>query len=159
MRRLMLLRHAKSNWEDDTVSDHDRALNERGRDAAARMGAYMRDNGYLPAYVMCSGAKRTRETLDRLDLGDGCEIDYRESLYLANSAELLNAIRQVPNRYASLLVVAHNPGTEDLATGFGLSPEKYPTAAMGVFDFDGYWTQLPAVRVELVEFVVPSQLA
>ena len=88
MKTIFLLRHAKSSWDDDSLSDHDRPLSERGRAAAPRMGAYMRGAGYLPDLVLCSTSMRTRQTLDAVisELGVEPATEFQEELYLAVGA-------------------------------------------------------------------------
>ncbi len=101
MRRLFLLRHAKSDWSKPggrQRDDHERPLNARGQDAAALIGRYMRKKKYLPALVLCSTATRTRETLEILlpALGAKPEIRFEDSLYLAEWPRLLEAVRALP---------------------------------------------------------------
>jgi phosphohistidine phosphatase len=157
---LVLLRHAKSSWADPDVPDHDRPLNARGRDAAARVGRHLRHEGPHPDLVLCSSAERTRQTLQRLELPERVEVVIEDQLYGAPAHSLLTRIRQVPPGHGTVLVIAHNPGIEDLARlldRHGLAGvEKFPTAAMAVLRFaiDG-WEEAEAGAGRLDTFFTP----
>src|SRR5262245_53225155 len=112
---LVLLRHAKSSWADPDLPDHDRPLNGRGRDAAALVGRHLRQEGPHPDLVLCSSAVRTRQTLEGLELPGRVEVVIEDRLYGASAESLLSRIRQVPPGDGTVLVIAHNPGVEDLA--------------------------------------------
>ena len=90
MRRLLLLRHAKSSWADPGVRDHDRPLNDRGRTAAPLVGGYLRAHDLIPDRVLCSSARRTCETLALLDLPDSVDIEIEHVLYLAYAETVLD---------------------------------------------------------------------
>ncbi|MFO7584485.1 MAG: histidine phosphatase family protein [Anaerolineales bacterium] len=116
MKTLLLLRHAKSSWKDTLLGDHDRPLNGRGRDEAPLVGEYLRQHGLTPAFVAVSTARRAVQTAaEALSV-----IQYHglvrtsRQLYLAEEDELFNIISRTPKRYPSLMVVAHNPGLEQL---------------------------------------------
>src|SRR6187200_3248617 len=85
--RLYLLRHAKSSWDDPGLPDHDRPLAPRGRKAAKRMGAHLRERGIEPQLVLCSSARRTRETVERLALPSGSQVEVEDGLYAAGSGD------------------------------------------------------------------------
>jgi phosphohistidine phosphatase len=161
---LVLLRHAKSSWADPDLPDHDRPLNARGREAAALVGRHVREEGLHPDLVLCSSAIRTRQTLERLELPDRVEVVIEDGLYGAADESLLRRIRQVPPDDATVLVIAHNPGIEDLARALdrhGLAGvEKFPTAAMAVLRFaiDG-WGETRAGAGHLDTFFTPRTLA
>src|SRR5689334_6927644 len=92
MKRLYLLRHAKSSWEDESLADHDRPLSARGRRAAYAVGRYLREHGIEPELVLCSSSTRTRETLARIGLSGQVE----PGLYGASAGELLTRVRELP---------------------------------------------------------------
>jgi phosphohistidine phosphatase len=172
--RLLLLRHAKSDWSKD-VDDHDRALAPRGRKATPEMARYMRKNDYLPEVVLCSTAERTRETLDLLLAGWKIKPDirYERALYLADWPILLANLKKAPASSSPLLLVGHNPGMEQLALALAARPasdserarlhrltQKFPTAALAVLDFDiGSWGDLKPGAGQLVDHVRPKDLA
>lgn len=167
MRTVLLLRHAKSSWADPGMADADRPLAPRGRRAAAKIAEHLRGHE-PPAQVLCSSARRTRETLDLIApaLGDGCERLIEDGLYGASASELLERLRRVPDSVASVLVIAHNPAIHDLAAtlagrGVALTQlrEGFPTAALAVLrcDADG-WRDVGPGDAEVVDFVVPRDL-
>jgi phosphohistidine phosphatase len=165
--RLLLLRHAKSSWDDASLPDHDRPLAKRGRRAAERIGAHLRSLALLPDLVLCSSARRTRETLERLAL-EGVESRVDDRLYGASDGEILSRIRDVSADVETLLVVGHNPGMQDLAIELSRSDpaepadrlrEGFPTGAIAVFDVDGPWTELTPGRARLASVLVPRKLA
>ena len=128
----MLLRHAKSEWDSGAVDDFARPLAKRGRDAAKRMGAWMKKHKIVPERMISSSAARARETALRLcdALGmDAARIVYEDRLYLADVEELLGVMRDCPKEAKSVMLVGHNPGLEDLLTY--LCGEDVPTAANG----------------------------
>lgn len=113
--RLILLRHAKSDWDSGVPGDFDRPLAPRGRKDAPRMGKWMRDNGIIPDLVLCSPAARARETLaaanDELGVG---HIVYEDGIYGASRGDLLGLIEQYSRRCGNLMITGHNPGLDEL---------------------------------------------
>src|SRR5262245_36053123 len=97
MKTLYLLRHAKSGWDNPALEDHDRMLNERGRDNAAQMGLYMKKAGYMPALILCSSAQRTRETLAGIlaFLPEVSDIHYERRLYLAHPQAMFLRLSEI----------------------------------------------------------------
>ena len=176
MRSLHLLRHAKSDWSDPSLRDFDRPLNKRGRKAAPRIAAEMREFGLAPELVLCSSAVRARQTWDLVvgplyggDDGRPQEVRFSRSLYLASPAKLLELIQRVESGFSSLLIIGHNPGMEHLAdqlAGPESDPlllqtlrEKYPTAALACFELDiAEWSQVAPGQAKLVRFLTPRSL-
>jgi len=171
MRRLFLLRHAKSSWQDDGQDDFDRPLNVRGRKAAPVSAAFLQRNGLFPDLVLCSTACRARETLAlTLPFLQGeATILLEDRLYLASAAKLFNRLREVDDRFASVMIVAHNPGLQDLALmlaargaedDMSLLQTKFPTGALAQLDFaaDG-WPAVTRRSGTLTRFVTPRVLA
>jgi phosphohistidine phosphatase len=116
MRQLLLLRHAKSSWDNKAMPDEDRPLSPRGRRAAAAMRQAMRELGLAPDMVMLSPSRRTRETLEALEPWDDAPlIEPMEVLYLATVGQLLAVLRGVPETVRSVLLIGHNPGMHELA--------------------------------------------
>ncbi|WP_048863045.1 SixA phosphatase family protein, partial [Acidisphaera rubrifaciens] len=116
MRQLMLLRHAKSSWDDPKLSDHARSLNTRGRQAAAGMGRMMRDLGLVPDLILVSSARRTLQTLEALEPWDETPlIEPMDALYLATAPQLCAVLNTVSETVRSVLLIGHNPGLHDLA--------------------------------------------
>jgi phosphohistidine phosphatase len=170
MRRLMLMRHAKSDWSVGGQRDRDRALAARGREAAPLIGAYMAHHGLRPDKVLVSTARRARETWELAASAFGKDIDvsYDDRLYEANPKALLIPLRETSASAHSLLVVGHNPGIQELASLLMASGdidarqrllEKFPTAALAVIDFPlDSWSALAPHSGRLDRFVTPRAL-
>jgi phosphohistidine phosphatase len=168
--RLLLFRHAKSDWGDANLADIERPLNSRGKAAAIRMSVYMKEQGLLPNQILCSTAQRTRETLARLlpHLPQEAQIHLVSDLYQQSEDDYLGIIRRFGGRAQNLMVIGHNPATEDTArTLAGTSAagamadlqEKFPTAALAVVDFDIVdWSELQPGTGHLERFVKPRDL-
>lgn len=169
MKRLLLLRHAKSAWPDG-VEDRDRPLGERGRRDAPRMGAYMASAGLQPDFVVVSSARRTQETWALVEpaLAVRCASRTVPSIYEAEPSAILTAIREAPEESDALLVIGHNPGFEDLAAllaqdgdadALARMKTKYPTAGLAVIVFEGEtWANVAAGAGRLESFVTPKTL-
>lgn len=167
MRRLLLLRHAKSSWADPGTRDHDRPLAERGRNAAALVGRYLQQETLVPDLVLCSSALRTCETLARLDLPARVEVVVTHDLYLAHPRTVLDLVRAVDDAVSTLMVVGHNPTTHELALdlagggdadGIERLGRKFPTGALAVLGLGGPWADTAAGAATLERFVAPRDL-
>jgi len=173
MRQLLLLRHAKSSWDDPRVPDHDRPLNARGRDAAAAMARAMRDLGLAPDLVLVSPARRTQQTLEALEPWDEPPplVETVDRLYLADQPTLLAALQATPETVRSVLLIGHNPGLHELAMALagaqamsqnGLLTrrlaEGYPTAALTEFSIAGPWWSLDENGGRLIRMLAPRDL-
>lgn len=168
MRRLTLLRHAKSSWDDSVPRDFDRPVNARGLKAARTMGRYLRDEGLDFDHVVASPAVRVVETLDGVQdaYGQTLKPVWDRRIYLASCVNLLDVVKETPDSVGSLLMVGHNPGLEDLVLMLvpggdalrGSVEEKYPTAALAEMSFDGSWSALAPGGATLTRFVRPRDL-
>lgn len=163
-RRLILMRHAKSGWDDPTLDDHDRPLTKRGNGAAVAIGAWLKENGYLPDAVLSSTARRTVETWRGLapSLGDPA-VEFSSALYLASPGEIMMTLSG--RKETCVLMLGHNPGTGALAAGLlDKRPHhadfmRYPSAATTVIDFDiDNWQAVRPGAGTCVDFVVPREL-
>ena len=170
------MRHAKSSWDDPTLDDFDRPLGPRGRKAARRMGGYVEREGLAPDLVVCSAARRAHETwrLAREEIGGEIRSSVTRSLYLASPDRLLRAIRRAPDEAGRLLVIAHNPGIQELAVRLDADADadggresgpsagmraKFPTAALAVLSVDARsWSETAGGRARLVKFVCPRRV-
>ena len=177
-RTLLLFRHAKSAWPD--VADHDRPLARRGIRAAPVMGRWLREAGLLPGQVLCSTARRARETWQYAQPGLAATppVTFDARIYEGAAADLLALIREVPPATGTLLLVGHNPAIEDLALLLAAAPgaaagpgpggsrpgdlermrSKFPTAAIAVLQFSGTWPGLAPGRARLTAFVTPGDV-
>jgi phosphohistidine phosphatase len=165
---LYLLRHAKSSWSSPELRDFDRPLNARGRAAATEMGRYLAAQALMPALILCSAAQRTRETLALIlpALTAEVVIGIETALYGATRDELLDRVGRLSAEIASVMIIGHNPGMEELARSLAArGPKddverlaaKYPTAALAIIRTEAAtWDALRVERGELKRFVVPS---
>jgi phosphohistidine phosphatase len=170
MKTVYLLRHAKSHWGDPGLDDHDRPLDGRGERAAAVMGVHFAQQEYQPSLVLCSSARRTRETLDLLlpHLPVRPELLIERGIYLASGGQLLVRLQEVDDRTSQLLLIGHNPGIADLAQGLAGSGEraslrrmaaKFPTAALAVCELGlESWCDLAPGSGHLLDFTTPKDL-
>lgn len=160
------------------MPDIDRPLNKRGRRSGAVLAGWLAQHGPRPTLVLCSTARRTRETLELLydALGPRTTVSLEPGLYLADAPALLDRLRQLDNAVPSVLLIAHNPGLQELAVTLAGAPgaasaearaaleRKYPTAALVRFGIKGRsWSalsaQAPAGTIKLLEFMTPARLA
>ncbi|MBV8837686.1 MAG: histidine phosphatase family protein [Alphaproteobacteria bacterium] len=170
MRRLMLLRHAKSDWSTPGQRDQDRPLNERGREAAPKMGAYMVRHALIADLIVASPAVRVVETLDLVlaAFDRRPKVQSEDAIYGGGPNALLELVKQTPRTVHSLLMVGHNPGLGELAALLIASGEvearqrlieKFPTAGLAVIDFAlDDWGKLHPRAGRLDRFVVPRAL-
>ena len=147
MKRLCIMRHAKSDWSNPALADAERTLNARGVKSADFLAGFIVDRGWTPDHALCSTAIRARSTIKPLTerLGDKCKIDYRDDLYMAMPNDLLRFIRDLDDGNETVLIVAHNPGLEMLAVDLANDEsaafaaqmaDHFPTGALAVFAFD-----------------------
>jgi len=174
MLTLLLLRHAKSDWDNPALADYDRPLAKRGRKAAPRMGAEIAALGLHPDIVLCSSAARTRETLSLVLpklAGAPPAVVYDDAIYMGTPSDLLTALRGLAPRAPApqtAMIVGHNPGMEELAEllvsrgdehSLELMDEKFPTCALAVFTFDAEgWADIAPGTGTLTRFITPAQL-
>jgi phosphohistidine phosphatase len=166
-RRLYLVRHAKSSWKDEGLADHDRPLARRGRRAAKAIGRHLREQGVEPELVLCSTARRVRETLEGMEpaLRRGA-IRVEPQLYGAGAAELLARLHEIAPAVRSVMVIGHNPALEQLALLLARHGStrseleaKFPTGALATLAFRGPgWAALDRGTTELIEFIRPRDL-
>jgi phosphohistidine phosphatase len=171
LKTVLLLRHAKSSWDEPLLEDFRRPLAPRGRKAATRMGRFMGREGLIPQRVLCSGAVRATETWELLSEGLDRNVptEIRDDIYHASPMSLLELVRSLPDHEDSVLLVGHNPTFEDLARQLIGSGDpgalrdlasKYPTGALAVLDFRiGRWVELDPGEGDLRAFVRPKALA
>lgn len=174
MKRLFILRHAKTEAGAPGLHDSERHLLEQGRRAAADMGAYMKKRGYVPDWVACSAAERTMETCGIIlpAIRDNIPVVIRPDLYLAEASHLLSVIRSSDNQHGAIMVIAHNPGVAELALELSASPsdaagearhrrmrEKFSTCSLVVLDFPvKQWRSVAKGKGVLADFMRPRDL-
>jgi len=132
MKTLLILRHAKSGWDDPSLPDHDRPLTERGKKDAKRIGHLLLEHGLVPDRIISSTAKRAHKTAGKV--GKACgyagQVETTNRLYLASPPQIIEVLREVDDECARVLVVAHNPGLEELLRQLTAQPEAMPTATL-----------------------------
>jgi phosphohistidine phosphatase len=176
VKRLILLRHAKSSWDDVELPDAARPLSKRGKRIAPLMGQLLAKEGFMPDLILCSTAKRTVQTMKRIL--DACGAQPRhevmDELYMATPREILAAVFEHANHADKVLVIGHNPGLGDLAAwmvndgdpgAIKRLKEKFPTAAFAVIDLPiDNWRDVDDSQTgnwngRLVRFATPGDLA
>lgn len=161
MTRLILIRHGKSSWDDPFGDDHARKLNQRGRDAAEAVGAWLHANGYIPDLLLVSDAVRTVETCELIcpAFTTAPAVKYKPSLYHAAPDTVLDLVQR--ETAGCIAVIGHNPGIGMLANGLVKQAPAhprfgdYPTCATTIIDFVG---GIERAKGDVVDFVVPRDL-
>ncbi len=171
-RTLYVLRHAKSSWDDPGKPDHDRPLAPRGRKTLPVLADYIASNEISPDVVLCSTARRTRETLAGITVGGEHRIE--RPLYDASCDQLIERLRRIPAEAGSVMVIGHNPamqmlvlklaGARDASAAGALQGElgeiqhKLPTGALATLSLDCSWADLRPGCAELVGYARPKAL-
>jgi phosphohistidine phosphatase len=174
LKRLFILRHAKAVPAEPSAEDFARALAPRGHADAGRLGAYLNEHNLLPDLVLCSPARRTQETWQDISqaLGKTPRVEFVETFYLASATAIFAELRKDRGKAASLMVIGHNPGLENLALHLVRKPkegkakdrlraltEGMPTCALAMLEFDiESWKKLDAAQGELEIFLRPKDL-
>ncbi|MGZ4182555.1 MAG: SixA phosphatase family protein [Solirubrobacteraceae bacterium] len=169
-KRLFLLRHAKSSWDDPGLDDHERPLAPRGRRAVMVLGEHLRDKGIRPVQVLCSSSRRTRETLE--GVAPGGETLIEAELYQADPEQLLERLRRVSEDVESVMVIGHNPTLQITALRLSDAGEsngdgshraqisqKFPTGALATLSFDCRWSELGPGCARVVDYIRPKAIA
>jgi len=165
-RRLVLLRHAKSDWPDG-VADHDRPLAPRGRRDAPLVGRWLAKSRYVPDAVICSPARRARETWELAseglgEAGAGVCVTVEPRVYEATVLALLMLAREIPDDRRTVAIVGHNPALAELVVGLAAPPPQppssFPTAAVAVLGLRGDWASAAPGEAKLLAFAVPSDM-
>ena len=164
-RTLILMRHAKSAWDDATLDDFDRPLNDRGRRSAPAIADWLVQLGHLPDVVLVSGARRTVETWQRMakKMPETATMESAPALYHAGPDTILNVLRAQTAQ--SVMMIGHNPGFAEFAAQIVSDPpdhpkfESYPTAATTVISFDvADWSDVTWASGTVRNFAVPREL-
>lgn len=132
MKTLLILRHAKSSWKDDSLPDHDRPLNKRGKQDAPRMGKLLQEKGLVPDLIISSTARRARKTAELVaeESGYEGEIQLERDLYAFEPAAYMEELAQIEDHYQIVMIVGHNPGLEELVEQLTGEFARLPTAAL-----------------------------
>ncbi len=162
MKTLLIMRHAKSSWEETGLHDHDRPLNKRGKLNAPRMGRLLRELDLVPDLILTSSARRARDTAEAVADQSGFEgnIKVEEDLYAAPPEAYLEALTAADDSYERLLIIGHNPGLEELLDMLTDEREALPTAAIAHVDLPiQSWQELTGeISGKLVKLWRPKEL-
>jgi phosphohistidine phosphatase len=161
MKTLLLLRHAKSSWDDTTIKDFDRPLNGRGLSNAPLIGRFLREQKIASDLILCSPARRTRETVTLLMKAGRIEAPVRfdERVYEASVERLFEVISQIEERVKQALLVGHNPGLEGLIHHLTGEEKRMPTAALARLSLGvEKWSKTQAGCGNLDWLINPKQL-
>ena len=167
-RELLILRHAKSDWETNALTDYDRPLASRGKQDAPRIGAWLRAQRLVPDHIVSSPAKRARQTAKRVAKVVGLpteSIDWDDNVYAASAGSLLGALSRCPKKAQRVLLVGHNPGLEDLlrylcGNRVPAPPDGklLPTASLAQLEMPKDWGQLAPGCAKLLVLTRPADL-
>ena len=159
MKRDLLMRHAKSSWDNQLNSDHERPLNERGKSDAPNMAKYIVEKGFLPELMLVSDSVRTRETRELImPFLPAISTQFSARLYMASAQTIIDHIKNTDNLLDTVLVLAHNPGiTEAFYELAHVHIDNVPTAGVGciTFDVDSFKNIVPHTA-HLEYFIYPK---
>jgi len=160
VRTLYLLRHAKSSWKDASLSDFERPLKRRGREAAELVGERLAQEKLKNPVLICSPAVRTRETAELVLKSSKLRVEERwdERIYEASLRDLLQVVSEVPDDKTAVILVGHNPGFEELLAFLTGESRRMPTAALAKIKFDVSWKDIEPRSGRLDSFVTPKAL-
>jgi phosphohistidine phosphatase len=147
MKRLLILRHAKSSWADSSLDDWQRPLNDRGRRDAPRVGEWLREHSLVPDLIVTSDAVRARTTAEAAarTAGYSGEIVVQPALYAASASDILGVVNELPGEASAAMIVGHNPGLESVVGALTGEYREMPTACVVVFDLDvARWSDVDA---------------
>ena len=166
-KRLFILRHAKSSWDDPGLDDHERPLAPRGRRAVEAIALHVSARGIEPDVVLCSSSRRTRETLEGIAIGGEHLIE--QHLYNATCEETIDRLRQLPESVSEAMLIGHNPTVQMVVLKLTNHDSdgaddpvrdevkrKYPTGALATLAIDCEWTELAPGCARLEEFTSPK---
>jgi phosphohistidine phosphatase len=156
VKTLHLLRHAKSDWSDDSLPDRDRPLNKRGKRARKRVAEHVAD--WHVDLVVCSPARRARATAKPVVAALRCPVRYDEAVYGANAGGLLDVVRALPDDARAVMLIGHNPTMEDFTELLCGDTPAYPTAALGTVELPvDRWADVTPGTGSLVSFATSER--
>lgn len=162
MKELLILRHAKSSWDDPSLDDHERPLNERGVRDAPRMGKLIKQQKCIPDDILCSTSERTRQTIRYVC--EACEYQgqtkFLDELYGTSVGSYVKIIQGIKDGFGRVMVVGHNPTLENLVGELSGQSQRFPTAALAYFQISiTHWKDFSlASQVKLVDLWRPKEI-
>lgn len=160
MKTLYLLRHAKSSWDNESLSDFERPLNDVGHRTAPLMGKVLADRGYIPSVIVSSPAERAARTAELVKEAAGLNVSIRldDRIYEASPNSLRTVVSEFDDNHESVILVGHNPGMEGLIRYLTGEMQPMPTASLAVIELNiGSWNEVDAESGKLVEVVRPKE--
>lgn len=160
-KRLIIMRHAKSSWTSSAATDHQRPLNKRGRRAAPRVGARLRDLGWIPNLVIASDSERTRETWQRMraEFPDSIADHFNSAFFHGGLTDIASSCTTLSEDISTLLVLGHNPGWEDAVADLSGQSVRMTTANAALLESDiDDWAEAMRANWDLVEVLRPKEL-
>ncbi len=167
MKRLYLLRHVKSSWDDPSLADFDRPLSKRGRRAGTAMGRHIADENLLPRLALCSTARRARDTWRQVSAEWKAPptVRFDDRLYMADAETMLERLAELPDDADHVMTIGHNPGIQSLALELAAPTRtatlarlrtKYPTGGLAIFDLAiDRWSAIAPHCGRLIGFATP----
>lgn len=159
MKKLYIIRHAKSSWKDTSLDDFERPLNKRGEKNSKFMGEFLKDKKIMPDVILSSRAFRAKETAKNIakKIHYTKEIIFDENMYEANVQTLLNRIETIDNKLKSVFVIGHNPGLNMLVTKLVALHENIPTCGIVAIEFScDNWSEISSSNAKLISFDYPK---
>ncbi len=162
MKKLYLMRHAKSSWKDENLKDYERPLNKRGKRDAPFMGKVLKRKGVKPDVIISSFAKRAYKTAKKVAKELGVEkenILKDKKLYMIGFAEFLDYIKNMDDKYESVLIIGHNPSISELFSYLsGKESLDMPTAAVGGIEFKSErWRDIDESKRKILFYEYPKK--
>ncbi|MHB8806435.1 MAG: SixA phosphatase family protein [Anaerolineaceae bacterium] len=132
MKKVFLMRHAKSSWKDANIPDHDRPLKKKGEKDVKAMAKMLKRKKHLPDFILCSSAERAKQTAIIFKKASSFEgkLEYNDKLYMAEVPDLISALKNVPKKAKSVMIIGHNPGLEALLQTLTGKVETLPTSSI-----------------------------
>lgn len=160
MKKLYIIRHAKSSWSDETLEDFERGLNKRGKANAPMMGGRLKEKGVMPDIILSSPAKRAKSTAEIIakEIGYKKKVLFDENIYEANVDELLKILMALDDKNKTVFLVGHNPSLNDLAQYYLDFEENIPTCGVVEIGFESdRWAEIEPKNAKLLFFDYPKK--
>lgn len=164
LREILLLRHAKSDWKNPETEDINRPISDKGKKAACKIAHWLNEHELLPQLVLVSPAKRTEQTLKRLNLPKQIPVRVLDELYLADLETLIEVLSQIEKKYTRVMLIGHNPGFEKLTQWLTQPKEQpsetrlFPTSSLAHIILPQHWGKLLAGEGRLMNFIRPKEV-
>ncbi|WP_373070568.1 histidine phosphatase family protein [Sulfurimonas sp.] len=160
MKRLYIIRHAKSSWSDMGIDDFDRGLNKRGRLDAPMMALRLKDRGVIPDVILSSSAKRAKKTAKIIAdvIGFSKKVKFEDSLYDVLPSKLHSKIKKIKNKHNTAFVIGHNPELNMLASDYIGFNENIVTCGILEIEFEcDKWGEIGSENAKFVSYDYPKK--